>query len=419
MMKLLKPSLIALSLLTSCSVLAEKIAITNTTIYTAGNSGVLTNASVVFEDGKIIELNPSSIKADVVINAEGKILTPGLISTMNQFGLVEVGAVSGSRDGSAKKADINFDPSYAYNAETTLIPFARKGGITRSLIAPSSWDSVFPGQAFTILMNSEFDSVIDTKTAVIANFGGASKDSRASSLIELIEKLKGQQKKLKDAEQASAKEEGDKPAKAKEPSDEEVTLTALLNGEKPLIASASRSSDLLQLIKIKQQYGVNIVISGGEDAARVKSELANSEIPVMIKVVSNLPGSFDSLHASLTTAGELEKAGVKVILFSSDSHMAKNLRLDAGNAISYGMSEQGALKAMTSNVADVFNMDAGEIAVGKSADLVLWSADPFEISSKVESLWINGEQVTTESRQDKLRDRYISKENKPRGYIKP
>jgi imidazolonepropionase-like amidohydrolase len=83
------------------------------------------------------------------------------------------------------------------------------------------------------------------------------------------------------------------------------------------------------------------------------------------------------------------------------------------------MSEQGALKAMTSNVADVFNMDAGEIAVGKSADLVLWSADPFEISSKVESLWINGEQVTTESRQDKLRDRYISKENKPRGYIKP
>ena len=410
-MKLLKPSLIALSLLTSCSALAEKIAITNTTIYTATDNGVLTDASVVFENGKIISINPLSIKADRVIDGTGKIVTPGFISTMNQFGLVEVNAVSTTRDSSAKKASINFDPSYAYNPETTLIPFARKGGITRSLVSPSSRGSVFAGQAFTILMNSSFDSVIDTKSAVIASFGGDRKDSRASSLIELIDKLKGQQEKLTNSDESSKK--------AKAPSDEEETLTALLNGEKPLVASASRSSDLLQLIKIKQEYGINIVIAGGEDAARVKSQLAEAEIPVMIKVVANLPGSFDSLHASLATAGELEKAGVKVILFSPDSHLSKNLRLDAGNAISYGMSPQGALEAMTSNVAETFDMDSGEIAVGRAADLVLWSADPFEISSKVESLWINGEKVSTESRQDKLRDRYISKDNKPRGYIKP
>lgn len=410
-MKLLKPSLIALSLLTSCSVLAEKIAITNTTIYTATDNGVLTNASVVFENGKIISVNPLSIKADKVIDGTGKIVTPGFISTMNQFGLVEVNAVSGTRDASAKKASINFDPSYAYNSETTLIPFARKGGITRSLVAPSSRDSVFSGQAFTILMNSSFDSVINTKSAVVASFGGERKDSRASSLIELIDKLKGQQEKLSNPDESAKK--------AKSPTDEEETLTALLNGEKPLVASASRSSDLLQLIKIKQEYGVNIVIAGGEDAARVKSQLAEAEIPVMIKVVANLPGSFDSLHASLTTAGELEKAGVKVILFSPDSHMSKNLRLDAGNAISYGMTPQGALEAMTSNIAETFDMDSGEIAVGRAADLVLWSADPFEISSNVESLWINGEKVSTESRQDKLRDRYISKDRKPRGYIKP
>lgn len=410
-MKLLKPSLIALSLLTSCSALAEKIAITNTTIYTATDNGVLTDASVVFENGKIISINPLSIKADRVIDGTGKIVTPGFISTMNQFGLVEVNAVSTTRDSSAKKASINFDPSYAYNPETTLIPFARKGGITRSLVSPSSRGSVFAGQAFTILMNSSFDSVIDTKSAVIASFGGDRKDSRASSLIELIDKLKGQQEKLTNSDESSKK--------AKAPSDEEETLTALLNGEKPLVASASRSSDLLQLIKIKQEYGINIVIAGGEDAARVKSQLAEAEIPVMIKVVANLPGSFDSLHASLATAGELEKAGVKVILFSPDSHLSKNLRLDAGNAISYGMSPQGALEAMTSNVAETFDMDSGEIAVGRAADLVLWSADPFEISSKVESLWINGEKVSTESRQDKLRDRYISKDSKPRGYIKP
>lgn len=417
-MNLLKPSLVALSLIASCSALAEKIAITNTTIYTATENGVLTNASVVFENGKIIQVNPKTVKADTIIDGAGKVVTPGLISSMNQFGLLEVNAVSSTRDASAKKANISFDPSYAFNPETTLIPFARKGGITRSVVAPSSWDSVFAGQAFTISMDSSFDSVLETKSAVVAHFGGKSKGSRASGFMELVKKLTDQQNKLA-KQQDSDKDDKSKADKDKQPSSEEKAITALLQGEKPLVASASRASDILQLIKVKEQFGVNIIIAGGEDASRVKAELAKADVPVMIKVVANLPGNFDSLHASLTTAGELEAAGVNVILYSPDSHMAKNLRLDAGNAISYGMSPQGALAAMTSNVAHAFDMNAGEIAVGRSADIVLWSADPFEISTKVDSLWINGEEVSTQSRQDKLRDRYISSKNMPRGYIKP
>lgn len=410
-MKLLKPSLIALSLIASSSALAASVAIKNAKIYTSGDQGILDNASIVFENGKITAINPTNLAADTIIDAKGKVVTPGLISALNEVGLVEVGAVAGSNDGSAKKASITFDPSPAFNPESTLIPFARKGGITRSVVAPSAWGETFAGQAFTAVMNSDFDSVVNTEVAVIASFGAASKDSRASSLNALKDKLAGQKKKLDKAKDS----EDDK---AKDPSDEESLLTALLQGKKPLIASASRASDILQLIKMKKEFGIDLVIAGGKDATKVKSQLAAANVPVMVQVVDNLPGNFDSLGASLTTAGELEKAGVKVMLFVRDSHLIYNMRVDAGNAVSYGMTKEGAVKAMTSNVADAFNMSSGVLAVGYPADLVVWTGDPLEISSKVDTMWINGESVSTESRQDKLRDRYTSKEDKPRGYIK-
>ena len=414
-MKLLKPSLIALSLLASCSAMAASVAIKNATIYTSGEQGVLTNASVVFENGKITAVNPANLSADTIIDAQGKVVTPGLISALNQVGLVEVGAVSTSRDASPKKASMLFDPSYAFNSESSLIPFARKGGITRSVVAPSSWSDTFIGQAFSVLMNSELDSVVNTEVAVIAKFGAASKGSRASSLVELIDKLEGQQKKLEKAKKEANK---DDKKKAKEASDEEKLLTALLKGDKPLVASASRASDILHLINIKKEFGLDLIIAQAKDAVKVKSQLADANVPVMLQVVDNLPGNFDSLGADLTTAGELEKAGVKVMLYVGDSHLIYNMRVNAGNAVSYGMSKEGAIKAMTSNVADAFNLSSGVIAEGYPADIVVWSGDPLEISSKVDSLWINGESVKTQSRQDKLRQRYTSKEDKPRGYIK-
>lgn len=406
-----KFSLVALALGAGFSATAETVAITNTTVYTGTEQGVISDANIVIEDGKIIAINPSNLEVDRTIDGQGRIVTPGFIAAMSQLGLVEVGAVSTSRDSSAKKGGITFDPSMAFNPESSLIPFARKGGITHSIVSPRGGDDIFSGTAFVADLSGEYDSVVETELAVVANFGAESKDSRASSLLSLISKLEAQQKKLDTAK------EDDK--KAKEPSAEEKLLTSLLKGEKPLVASASRATDILHLLKIKADFGLNLVLAWSKDAAKVKAQIAEAEVPVIVGAMDNLPGNFDSMHASLDTAGELEKAGVKVLLAVNDSHMILNLRYDAGNAAANGMSKEGAIASVSSNIAEVFKLEElGQVAEGKTANLVLWSADPFEYSTKVESLWIDGEEVSTESRQDKLRDRYTSKEQKRRGYIK-
>ena len=130
-MKILKHSLIASAVLVSTGVMAQTTAIINAQIHTATEQGVIKNGSVLIENGKIKQISQSVLTADTVIDAKGQVLTPGFIGSMNQLGLVEVGAVATSRDGSDKKAGLTFDPSLAFNPKSTLIPNARKGGITR------------------------------------------------------------------------------------------------------------------------------------------------------------------------------------------------------------------------------------------------------------------------------------------------
>ncbi|MDN3404893.1 amidohydrolase family protein [Pseudoalteromonas sp. APC 3218] len=403
-------SLVAAGLLASGTVSAESLAIINATLHTSSEQGVLEGASIVMNDGKITAINPSDVKADKVIDAKGQIVTPGFIASVNQLGLVEVGAVAGSRDAGEEKAGIDFDASLAFNPRSTLIPYARKGGITRDLITPYGGDSIFAGLASVVDLSGSFESVNKKQAALVVHLGERSKGSRAFTLQTLIKKLDEHQTK---ASKVAKKDDA-------KPSAEDTIMAKVLKGDMPVLISVSRAADIVELIKVKQQFGINIVLNGVQDAVVVKDRIAKAGIPVIISAMDNLPGSFDSLNASLNNAGILEKAGVKVLLTvgGDASHNVYQLRYDAGNAVSYGMSQQGALKAMTSNVADVFGINAGSLEVGKAADVVMWSNDPFELSSHVNKMFINGVEVSTESRQDKLRERYTTESNMPRAYTK-
>jgi imidazolonepropionase-like amidohydrolase len=251
---------------------------------------------------------------------------------------------------------------------------------------------------------------VQKHAALVVYLGERSKGSRAFTLQTLINKLDEHKTKAT----KKAKKDDDKP------SAEDKIMAKVLKGDMPLIIGVSRAADIVELIKVKAQFGINIILNGAQDAVVVKERIATANIPVIISAMDSLPASFDSLHANLNNAGVLEKAGVKVLLTvgGDASHNVYQLRFDAGNAVSYGMSQQGALKAVTSNVADVFGINAGSLEVGKAADVVMWSSDPFELSSHVSKIFINGVEVSTQSRQDKLRERYTTDSNMPRAYTK-
>ena len=426
-MKFTKYSLAALALATVFStVQAKSLLITNATVQTATAQGVLSKASVLVDDGKIVAINPSNqVTADEVIDAQGKILTPGFIAVMNNLGLVEVSAVSSSRDASDKKAKITFDASLAFNPLSTAIAYTRKGGITRSVVSPNGGEDLFKGQTFVVDLTGKFDSVLQANTAVVAAVGAERKGSRAMALQKLFNTFEDAEKKLAKAKKEKASKAKGKLAKkekkakaAAEPKRDEKIINAVLAGKKPLLVYADRATDILALIKLKKRFNLDLVILDAGDAELVAKQLVAANVPVVIDAMRDLPGSFDSLHVSLKTAANLINAGVKVAFFNQDTHNIYQLRFDAGNAVANGVSKQAALAAVTSNIADIFHLNAGKIAKGQAADLVLWSADPFELSSHVEKMWIAGDEYSTQARQDKLRNRYLKKSALPAAYSK-
>lgn len=409
---------IALFLLLSTHIAqAKTIAITNATVYTMTEQGMLSAATVIIKDDIITaitleKLSAEDIKADAVIDAKGRILTPGFIGSINALGLVEVSAVARTQDSGDKKADITFDSSLAFNPKSSLIAYTRKGGITTNISVPDQSENLFAGQSFVVNLSGSFDSIMVKENAVMIYLGAQSKGSRAQKLQALDYLFADLQEKLsKNAAQESTSANSLKR--------DEKVLASLLAGEKPLLAHADRATDLLALLALKQKYQLDLVLVSAADAVVVAEQIAQANVPVITSAINNLPNSFDALHSRLSNVATLVKAGVKVAFApKGDTHNLNQLRFDAGIAVANGLSYSDALFALTANVADIFKLNSGRIALGKPADLVLWSADPLELSSKVEMMWINGKAISTQSRQDALRNRYTQPSELPKAYLK-
>lgn len=411
---------LALAAFVSSAVYAEAqtIAIENVVVYTANEQAdVLESATVVFGGGKIIAINPVDVKADIQVDGSGKILTPGFIASNTTLGLQEVSAVAASNDTKDAKAGLDFDPSLAFNPQSTVIPFSRQGGISHSLITATA-KGPFMGLAFVANLSGELDSNVKPQQALVFQIGGKAKGSRASDLQLLKTKLKSNKEAIAEA---SKKKASDKKAKDKTKADkpESLLFKKLLAGELPLLAKVDRSADIAQLLVLKKAYGFDMVIYGGAGALVLADQLVAEKVSVIVDPMRNLPEGFDALPQTLANAAKLDAAGVNVILTETDTHSLQQLRFHAGNAVANGLPYQTAIAAISAKPAAMLGLDSGVIATGKSATLVLWSGDPLELSSSVDSMWINGKEVTLRARQDLLRDRYMSEAKMPRAYIQP
>ena len=83
-------------------------------------------------------------------------------------------------------------------------------------------------------------------------------------------------------------------------------------------------------------------------------------------------------------------------------------RQGAGIAVSYGLPWHEAIKALSKNIAEVFNLEKrGSVREGYIADLVVWNGDPLEVTSFVEQIYLSGESIPVINRSMRLRDRYL------------
>ena len=400
---------------------SESTLIQNVTIYDGKNNDAFIG-NVLIEDNKISRVSSSNLRGDLVIDATGKILTPGIIPTDTDIGIVEIGALSVTRDDSSDLYQIGFSIYDAFNPNSVLIPWNRSNGITSTLTLPQNTDSPIGGLGSFFVLDSNIEISGSKDIVMIGRVGGSGGESRAetfSIMEDLLELASSLDSRDMETYKEIAELIDDSPiAETMElhPRDLQA-LYKLVNDDLPLIIDANRASDLLKLIEIKRKYDLNLVIMGAQEAGLVANQIAENDIPLIINPINNIPESFDELAANIELAAKLEKLGITIMFNAPRSHNFHLVRQGAGVAVANGMSYAGAIKALTLSPVEVFNLgDRGQIAQGKIADLIIWDADPLEPSSMPEKVFINGKDVDLTSRMTRLTDRYTKNKEKPNGY---
>ena len=113
-----------------------------------------------------------------------------------------------------------------------------------------------------------------------------------------------------------------------------------------MLVIANRRSDIASALRIAKEFELRIVIWGGAEAWRSRSDLALAKVPVVLEPLTDVP-RFNALNARLDNATLLRKAGVEVVAAQRDAAFSRDLRTAAGNEVRNGMSWDDALRSVT------------------------------------------------------------------------
>lgn len=394
---------------------AQDLAIVGATVHPVSGPAV-ENATVVVRDGRIAAVGADVTVPDGVrrIDGAGKVVTPGLFDPNSQIGLVEVDLVWPTRDqrlaDSADPITAAFDPSVALNPWSTLIPYARSGGLTTVATAPNG--GLVAGQAAVIDLAGETPEamLVRPRVAMLASYGesgaAAAGGARGGAILRMRELIE-------DARFWNTNRSAFDRGQSRELAQSRLDLEALqpvLAGTMPLVVQAHRSSDILAVLELAGEFGVRPVILGGSEAWMVADRLAEAGVPVILKPLTSLPGGFDQLGARFDNATLLHDAGVPIAFTTFENHRANEITQEAGNAVRFGLPWDAALRAITLAPAEIYGIadGYGSIEPGKVANLVVWNGDPLELSTWPDAVVIRGRVQPENSRQKALLERYRS-----------
>ena len=416
---LVRVGLASLAVLASVNLFAADVLIRGARVHTVSRLGTIENGDVLVHDDKVVAVGTglTAPAGATVVEAKGRVLTPGFFGGLGAIGLEEVSLEKKTVDEALNiKAPLHelqlrpeFDPTVAFNPRSVVVPITRIEGVTWTVLAPGTPDSdgggsFVTGQGSAVTLDGRFDAALAGSRALFVNLGSDSFSISGGSLASQFMLLD------------QAVREVRSPASAGEhalltPAGREAFGRYLGGGR--VVFHVDRAADIRATLAFAKRNQMKAIIAGGTEAWVVARDLARDKVPVVLNALENLPADFDRIGARLDNAALLQKAGVLITFMLNDepTHNARKLRYTAGVAVANGLPFDDAIAGLTANAAEIFGLGGtrGRIARGEAADLVLWTGDPLEVSTLADQVWIAGRAVEMRSRQTELRDRYLEK----------
>ena len=361
--------------------------------------GNIENGYVKIQDHKIIEVgkmsdfSDSNIDAEI-IEAEGRITTPGLVDAHSHLGMWEDGLDFEGDDGNE-----DTDPCTpqlraidAINPMEASFREAFASGITTVITGPGSANPI-GGQLAAIKTYGKRidDMVIKAPVGIKIAFGenpkatyndkSQSPSTRMATAALIRETFNKAQEYQRQVEQYQNNSDEEDPPEYDIKSE---SLLPLLNGDIPLHAHVHRADDIFTAVRIAREFNLNLILVHCTEGHLIAEQLADDGYPVLLGPILTDRSKPELKNQSEVTPAVLSEAGLKISIITDHPETPeKYLTLCAAMAVKHGLRRDEALRAITINPAVSCGIGdrVGSIDDGKDSDIVIWDGDPLDIMS--------------------------------------
>ena len=380
----------------------KKIVIKGGTVHPVASSRIK-NGSILVEGGRIVSVGaaeevPEGVE---VIDASGFEVYPGFIDPHTHLGVSGQGEGWESRDANEVVSPVapHMRALDGFNPADKAIRIAAENGITTARVTPGS-SNVVGGEAFVVKTapaRTVEEAAISDCCGIKMAFGENPKRNYRSRNMSPYTRM-GAAAVLReafcDALNFRAKQKTDDAPQLRDLKAE--NLLRLLDREIPARIHAHRADDILTALRIKREFGFDMVLEHGSEGHLVAREIKESGVSVAAGPLLGPRMKRETSTRDFDTVRVLDEFGVTVALTTDHpASMIQLLPVAAGFCLRAGVPRDRVLRMLTVNAAEICGVAArvGSLEPGKDADIVIYDGDPFEISTRVMMVFIDGSQV--------------------------
>jgi imidazolonepropionase-like amidohydrolase len=382
-----------------------QVAVYGETVHTMAGPAI-TNGVVLVRDGKIERVGaagtvqvPSGYR-----EVRAKVVTPGLVDAHSVVGVS--GYLNQPHDQDQLESSAPLQPELravdAYNPEDRLVEWLRELGVT-TIHTGHGPGALISGQTMVVkpVHPLRSSAIVVPEAMVAATLGQGALGSQGKppgTRSKAIAMLRAELLKAKDYASKSAGPEDKRPARDLR----QEALARVIRKELPLMITAHRSVDILAALRVAREFDIRVVLDGAAEAHLLIDEIKAAGVPVIVHPTMFRAGD-ETENLTQQAASLLRKGGIPVALQSGFEGYVPKTRVvlfEAAMAAARGLTFDEALASITIDAAKLLGVDArvGSLEAGKDADLALFDGDPFEYTSHVVGVFIDGEQVSSSIR---------------------
>jgi len=360
---------------------APAVALKGATIHTAAGPPI-TGGTLIIENGKIsaVGVNIPIPDGIDVIRVAGKVIIPGLIDPHSHIGIFDAG--------DANEMPQPLGPENraldAIHLGTPDWPEAVAGGVTVVITGPGSGERM-GGQSVTLKTFGE-----DLSKRILREDGDLKMAVNARNLSHITNIYRNFLKAREYIQKWEKYEAGDKSG---DPPIKDLAMEALaraLKQEVPVRVHIYPVSDMLSFVEMKKEFGFDLQFIHSVESYKIADKLAENDVGcICLPLGTRYHVTADQMRGIAV----LHNAGVKVALHTDHPVIHEKWhRINGAMAIRYGLPKDAALRALTINAAEMAGVSGrvGTLERGKDADIVLLDGPWYELSTRVEKVFVDG-----------------------------